>query len=247
MNVQKTTPTAFVYNELGKFPLIIERKLRILKYWLKIVNSDDNNLTKIVYKNLLLDATSQTKCENWVSLVKNLLETNGFGFVWRNQGVDNINLFLAQFKQRLQDCFIQKNDEEINNVSENRLYKYIKGSFVFKDYLSKITDKHLRISLSKIRLGSHNFMNERGRWHLPKLPYSERLCNLCNEVEDEYHILLLCPRYKKFRSNIFIKRLLIKPSMHKFIYSLQNIKESELKSFALFCFQILKEYQSFIL
>ena len=80
MNVQKTTPTAFVYNELGKFPLIIERKLRIIKYWLKIVNSDDNNLTKIVYKNLLLDATSQTECENWVSLVKYLLETNGFGF-----------------------------------------------------------------------------------------------------------------------------------------------------------------------
>ena len=44
--VKKSTPNCFVYGEFGVFPLVIERKMRIFKYLLKILNSDNNAYIK---------------------------------------------------------------------------------------------------------------------------------------------------------------------------------------------------------
>ena len=49
LGVKKSTPNCFVYGELGVFPLIIERKVRILKYWLKILKSDETSYLKKMY------------------------------------------------------------------------------------------------------------------------------------------------------------------------------------------------------
>ena len=48
--VRKTIPTAFIYNELGIYPLRIVRQIRILKYWFKILKMQDTNPIKIIYK-----------------------------------------------------------------------------------------------------------------------------------------------------------------------------------------------------
>ena len=175
-----------------------------------------------------------------------MLETNGVGCVWVNQGVQNINLFLAQLRERLQDCFVQKNNQDISLVSENRLYKQIKGGFCYKKYLADIKEKYLRVSISKIRLGSHNFMIERGRWHSPKIPYAQRFCTCCNVVEDEYHDLLNCDKFKALRDRYFPKRLLIKPSMFKFVNFLQSFCDKEGKLFSVYCYKVIQEYQKTI-
>ena len=39
--VKQSTPNCFVYGEFGLFPLIIERKMRIIKYWFKVLNSSN--------------------------------------------------------------------------------------------------------------------------------------------------------------------------------------------------------------
>ena len=64
-------------------------------------------------------------------------------------------------------------------------------------YLRQQCNCHLRQGLSKIRLSSHKFFVERGRWSKPKVEYIDRLCTLCDQrdIEDEYHILMTCPHY----------------------------------------------------
>ena len=44
---------------------------------------------------------------NWESLVRILLMSLGFYQVWLSQGVGDINNFLTQMKQQLNDIFIQ--------------------------------------------------------------------------------------------------------------------------------------------
>ena len=44
---------------------------------------------------------------NWVSNVRLLLQSNGFGYVWKNQSVTNPHSFISVFTQRLKDKFIQ--------------------------------------------------------------------------------------------------------------------------------------------
>ena len=68
-----------VYGELGRFPMLINRKIRILKYWVKIVNGKACPLVKQMY-NVLYNATlSVNRVLNWASLVKSLIDSLGYG------------------------------------------------------------------------------------------------------------------------------------------------------------------------
>jgi hypothetical protein len=46
--------------------------------------------------------------QNWATDVRVHLFSNGYGFVWNYQRVDNPKLFLLQYTQRLKDQYVQK-------------------------------------------------------------------------------------------------------------------------------------------
>ena len=88
----------------GRYPFSVHINKCMLKFWLKILYSDHEKLIYIVYYNLL---TSNVKCE-WLTHIKKILCTNGFPYVWENQGVLNKKQFLCLFEQRSKDIFIQE-------------------------------------------------------------------------------------------------------------------------------------------
>ena len=53
LHIKQSTHNDFVYGELGRVPLSVERQFRIVKYWLKVVSSKDCKYIKILYKDLL--------------------------------------------------------------------------------------------------------------------------------------------------------------------------------------------------
>ena len=65
------------------------------------------------------------------------------------------------------------------------------------NYLYKIHIPANRKAMTRLRLSSHKLMIERGRW-LNILP-KDRLCTLCNKLEDEFHVICECPRYDTCR------------------------------------------------
>ena len=90
-----------------------------------------------------------------------------------------------------------------------------------KNYLT-ILDRHKRIALTKIRLGSHNFLIQRGRWQRPKIDLSERNCDMCDCLEDEFHIIVECPKYYNLRQTLLDKTLKYKPSIFKCVKLLDS-------------------------
>jgi hypothetical protein len=60
-----------------------------------------------------------------------------------------------------------------------------------------------KVSIAKIRTNSHELHSETGDWSIPKTPWDERACHLCDtkKVEDEKHFLLDCPTYTHIRSH----------------------------------------------
>ena len=46
--------------------------------------------------------------------------------------------------------------------------------------------------MTRLRLSSHKLMIERGRWL--NILSKDRLCTLCNKLEDEFHVICECPR-----------------------------------------------------
>ena len=79
-----------------------------------------------------------------------------------------------------------------------------------------------------------------GRWN--KTNYLERKCLLCNDVEDEYHFVILCPKYYELRVEYLPKIYYFKPSMYKFLELVNSNDFKLLKKLGLFLHYAFKKY-----
>ena len=70
----------------------------------------------------------------------------------------------------------------------------------YKDVINLNLEKK---SIAKIRTNSHELHSEIGCWSIPKTPWDERVCHLCDtkKVEDEKNFLLDCLAYTHIRSH----------------------------------------------
>ena len=85
LNVKTNTNSLANLSELGRYPLIINRKIRIIKYWLKLHTQKSNNcILTAVIKQQKSEIIKDRHIKNWCNKVKNLLESTGFsiyGFI----------------------------------------------------------------------------------------------------------------------------------------------------------------------
>ena len=214
------TENNLVYSELCRLNMQSKRYLKIIRYWLKIVKSNEHRLIKNVYDMLLID--SHNGRSNWVSQVKQLLEMTGFGHVWLNSGVEN------DFKQRLRDNFGQKVNLELQATSRGTFYVLYNDFFKNNtNYLDVVKTQQHRVALTRLRTSNHRLAVESGRWHKPHvLPLIERKCSSCEDLEEEYHFLLVCPMYTELRRKYLPEYYHQRPNMLKFVELMSSKKSN---------------------
>ena len=179
---QKSTQNDFVYGELGRTTLITKRYLVIVKYWFKILMSNDSKNINLIYRMMLSDMESKPSTVNWASLVKHLLLSLGFYEVWLAQGVGNYNYFISIFKQRLTDTFIQNWHSRLESSTRAVFYRSV-AVFQFQPYLEKISISKFQKAFSRLRMSSHRLEIEAGRWARPNsIPLDDRKCRTCNLI-----------------------------------------------------------------
>ena len=110
----------FIYGELGRIDYQSRRYLAIIKYWFKVICSEENKYIKQIYNMMLNDLAAHPLKRNWASCVKDLLCQLGFRIVWETQGVGNIEQFLGTFKQRVRDVFAQEWHTRLENSTRAR-------------------------------------------------------------------------------------------------------------------------------
>ena len=234
LGVKQCTQNDFIYGELGRTSLTVERHLRIIKFWVKVCMSHDNKYIKHVYNLLKEDCHLYPNRVNWASLVRDLLSNLGLQYAWTEQGVGNINAFLSLVRQRLTDHFIQNWSSRINESTRALCYKNI-STFGFKTYLDTITVKKFRIALARLRTSSHRLEVEAGRWTRPvRKPVNERLCSFCGVLEDECHFVMECPVYAEERSKLIKRYFWRRPNMMKFVELMTSENKSIVQSLACF-------------
>ena len=163
-----------------------------------------------------------------------------------NYKVYNRSHFLSLFKRRIRDIYIQEWNADVRDTSSGRLFQYIKTDFIYEPYLDKL-DRALRIAVTRFRLSSHTLFIERGRWNKPrKIPREERLCTVCGVLEDEYHCLVICPRFVNERRNRLTESLQERPCMNILINFFNSKNEQELRNLGNLCMNILIEHKNFI-
>ena len=241
LGVKRSTNTAGLYMELGRFPLMIFRQIRMLTYWTKLIKSDDP-LLRATYTMLRDDANQNIKYydnQNWAFHIKSLLEQLGFANVWREQDLLTA-IPLTQIRQRLIDQATQSIIASVNDSRKLVLYRRYKKDMKIEKYLSSISNKKYKIALSKFRLSSHSLSIETGRY--ADISVDERICNFCNmrKIEDEFHFLLVCPHYTDLRRK-YLKRYFCRwPTLNKFdqLMSTSSKKDiTNLSKYIYFAFQ----------
>ena len=218
LGVKKSTCNSLVYYELGRFPLHITRKLRILKYWIKLKNSDN-----CILRSCLEDRENIN--DTWINQIQTELNNLGLGYIFNESSIDKVTQKILE--QRFFDLHKQEMFSAICRSSRGEYYQYIADNFGLQYYLSKAISEIHRKSITRFRLSSHNLNIESGRYKNELR--SKRICTLCNlrDVEDEFHFILKCPKYQEIR-NLYIKKYYFRrPSAFKLIQllSVQNLKE----------------------
>ena len=91
LGVRKQTKNIAVYGELGRFPIFVLRKIRILKYWFKILNAPDSLLYKVCLQQVTyLHIDANFNC--WAQCVHNLLNRLAFVYLWDYQSISKLLL-----------------------------------------------------------------------------------------------------------------------------------------------------------
>ena len=252
LGVPTSATNAAVYGECGRLPVKVTAILKLIKYWLKVLEMPSNRLPKNVY--LMTYELTEAGRLTWASKVKNVLFLYGFGEVWISQELGNTNVFLALFSQRLTDSAHQNWNSEVNERSTLRMYKDFKTSMVTETYLESINSYNLKRALSNFRCGVY-ICKLKYQLKLPRAREdSERLvCKHCSfnatnreYVLDEYHMVILCPLFNDLREKYIPKWVQRNPCYDKFVELMRSQNITVLYELSLFVYLCMKGYDELV-
>jgi hypothetical protein len=87
-----------ICSELCRTPLSVNVKMRMMKYWVKLLHGKNTELSYILYKLL---CTLYTRNEGakfkWIECIQGILQNCGLNFVCLSQNVENIESLLSFF------------------------------------------------------------------------------------------------------------------------------------------------------
>ena len=169
---------------------------RSFKYWCKIKH-DYGSLAH----TMLVEQNIQNCRNSWSFKIKAKLDTLGLGDVWINADA-RLN-FYATIQRRIRDQYIQSWNESLTAYPKLQFYSKFKKKYEFESYLVNIKNEKLLHLLIRFRISAHKLSIEQGRYQ--GVNRNERICRMCNDnfIENEYHFLLTCPKYKDLRNKYF--------------------------------------------
>ena len=86
-----------------------------------------------------------------------------------------------------------------------RTYRKFKENYDTEQYVKVITQKRYRSAYAKFRCGVTPIKLETCRYGflINRIPVDQRLCESCNVVEDEFHVIMHCSLYDEIRTQLF--------------------------------------------
>ena len=113
------------------------------------------------------------------------------------------------------------------------MFRDLKTVFELSAYINKL--HNVKYFLVKLRLSSHKLNKEIGRHNtIDRQDIKCIICNL-NDIEDEFHIVLICPDYINLRNAYIPKYYSHRPSVLKFIELVQTQNTSLLIKLSIYC------------
>ena len=149
---RKSTPLYMLYAELGRYPLAITIKTRVIGFWNKLICGKFTKLSFLLYQVLKCTENLNSK---WIDHVKNILCNAGRNDLWLNQTRIASSSLKHIIKQILLDQFLQEWHQSTGNSTKGLMYRSIKEDIHFEEYLN-ILPKRLCINMIRFRTANHS-------------------------------------------------------------------------------------------
>ena len=196
LGLHRFAPNCAINGDMGWAPSKIRRHSNIIRFWNRIVNIDENRLTKKVFR-----WDKSFKHVNWCYELALMLNTVSMFDSFTEECPINVKVI----KEKLLELY--KNDWRIKVEATPKLRTYFtyKETYCCEPFTKIINNRSYRSITAQFRCGILPLAIETGRYN--NIPIEFRLCNYCNEnvIEDESHFLLYCPVYDEFRNSLFSK------------------------------------------
>jgi hypothetical protein len=230
LGVKQQTPNVAVLGEFGRFPMDVMRKIRIIKYWFKVMKTPNS----LVFKIMFAKDINGNFLNEWTVNVNKLLHELGFAYMCNlnNISENHVNMII----QRIYDNYLQKWSSDLELSPKLDSYKIFKNAFEHEKYLDCVVNNLHRTSLSRFRCSAHRLAIEEGRFR--NIARQNRICHKCNsnQVESEYHFLLVCPYYYELRLKTLPKYFITWPTIYKFKNIMKSKSISIMKKLAKFIY-----------
>ena len=213
LRVKKSTPSDFIYLELGLLSIRNKIKYRMICFWTTLINPKTCRLSQKLYYKMLSKLTDPFLAE-----VRHTLIDLDLYKCYVDQSLDctrdsfKIKVKTALFKLQKHQAY-QSFDTNKSLLFKQLVKEY--KPFQCAWYLCNLTDPSLYRSIASIRLRSTRLAVEVGGWS--GVDFNARVCYDCNKLEDEFHLIVECVRYQHLREQFIDKRVYTKPSMFKLL------------------------------
>ena len=142
LGLHKKSGTLPILAEVGKYPLSVKIFIIIVKYWIRIVSSENRLL--VAAKRAIMTQNSEGK-QNWSKIIDYLFKiTNITQHPAQNKSSNDklINTFKKNIKSEYEQWWRRQMQRNENNKYDF-YYKY-KKNYIFEDYLDCIP-RHIRL------------------------------------------------------------------------------------------------------
>ena len=105
LHLKPPTPDFMIYGELGRYPMDIQIKTRMISYWSNLINGKQTKIAAMLYK---LSAITNEKASGkfkWIEYIKNTLNNCGLSNIWHCQYQVNPEWLRQKIKLTLTDQF----------------------------------------------------------------------------------------------------------------------------------------------
>ena len=129
---RKRTPKYMLYAGLGRYPIKITIKQRMVSFWTRLITG---KISKLSYNMLLFILKSEQIYSKWNHCIKSILNSSGKYDAWLRQ-FTAVNLFLGKIiKQNLLDQFLQNWNAQMHESSKGRNYGLFKADMNLEKYI----------------------------------------------------------------------------------------------------------------
>ena len=179
-----------VLGETAEVPLILKGYHRMLTFWNRTRNMEDDTLIKKAYmENVAVNS-------DWCKTIQILNSSQNL----HDDDIDEIK-FPGVARQQLRDNFTQYWKSRVSDISREKklqLYAQIKQEPVIENYMDLPSFRD-RQRITKFITSNHCLEIEKGRHE--NIPREQRLCKACESgaTEDEEHFLFDCNAYTQLR------------------------------------------------